>query len=263
MTAAAFRVLALTAVCCATAWSQSKPPPRVNAFVLPGDRVIPQVATGGDSFFMKFQMKNLTDQAATIEISFFDDAGLPLSVPYVQDGAQVTGTMLTDTVAPNGIEFAQTQLSGPILIGYALVSSTPPLSVAVSAAFNQVISGRPLFQAFVPLASDLHDRFSIPVLNTGGFTASIAVVTTAAQQLTFIARNQSGVELCRDTRMFAAGEHQAFIVRDRLPCTAAADGSLDVVGQQVGLAGFGLTAQDAGAFVTQPVYGPIPAGPVF
>ena len=255
----ACRIVLLLAASLTVAWSQHKQPTRVSAFVLPGDRVIPQVATGGDTFFTKFQMKNLTAAAATVEISIFDSMGQPMAVPYVQDGASITAATLTDTIAANGIEFAETQLSGPRLVGYALVRSSPPNSVAVSAAFNQVIPNRPIFQAFVPLATELHDRFSIPILNTGGFTASTAVVALVAQQLTFIARNRSGVELCRDQKMFAEGEHLAFIVRDRLPCTAGADGSLDVVGQEVGLAGFGLTAQDGGAFVTQPVYGPIPA----
>ena len=42
--------------------------PRRDAFVLPGDQVVPQVATGGDAFFMSFQFVNFTDRAASVRL---------------------------------------------------------------------------------------------------------------------------------------------------------------------------------------------------
>ena len=211
-----------------------------------------------DAFFMKFQFVNPTAGPATVQLSFFDGAGDPMSIPYTQDGSSLTSATLTDTIAPGGVEFAVTGSSGAVQIGYAVVQSTPENAVAVSAAFNQIVPGRPLFQSFIPLDTVLHDRFFVPYLNTGGFTGSMAIVSLVMQDVAVIARNNNGVELCRDTETVAAGSHRAFLIRDRLPCTLGNDGVVEVLGTAVGLAGFGLTAQDDGAFVTQPVYGPRP-----
>ena len=231
---------------------------RRDAFVLPGDQVVPQVATGGDAFFMSFQFVNFTDRAASIQLSFFDGSGDPMMIPYEQNGVALTNNVLTDTIAAGGIGFAVTSSSGPVRIGYALVESIPENAVAVSTAFNQIVPGRPLFQSFVPQSTVLHDRFFVPFLNAGGFTGSIAVVSLLAQDVTFSARSANGIDLCNDTQSFEAGEHVAFVIHDRLPCTAGIDGVLEVRGSSIGLAGFGITAQDDGAFVTQPVYGEVP-----
>jgi len=229
-----------------------------EAFILPGDSVIPQIATGGGSLFMTFQFVGITDTAATVTLSFFDGAGDPMAIPYMQDGQEIVSDTLTETVAPGGFEVARTVIGAEsVQVGYARVSSAPENSVAVSVAFNQVVPGRPLFQAFIPLDTVLHNRFFVPALNTGGFTGSMAIVSLIQQDVTFIARNNNGVELCREARKFAAGQHTAFLFRDRLACTAGVDTVIEVVGSEdFGLAGFGLTAEDSGAFVTQPVFGP-------
>ena len=118
---------------------------RRDAFVLPGDQVVPQVATGGDAFFMSFQFVNFTDRAASVQLSFFDGSGGPMMIPYEQNGVALTNNVLTDTITGGGIGFAVTSSSGPVRIGYALVESIPENAVAVSTAFNQIVPGRPLF----------------------------------------------------------------------------------------------------------------------
>jgi len=234
-------------------------PTQKDAFLALGDRVIPQIATGGGTFFMSFQFISIATVPATVQVNFFDSAGLPMAITYVQDDIEVTATMLTDTIAPGGIEFARTSLDSGQQIGYATVTSTPALSVAVGTAFNQVIVNRPIFKAFVPLATTRHDRFSVPFLNRGGSTGSIAVVSRVAQDVRLIAKNNNGTILCEETQSFAEGQHQAFVIRDRLTCTVGIDGVLEVIGATPGLSGFGITAQDDGAFVTQPVFGAEPA----
>ena len=99
----------------------------------------------------------------------------------------------------------------------------------------------------------------------GAFSESIlaglrvlAETFAVGQDVTFSARSKNGIDLCNDTQSFGAGEHVAFVIHDRLPCTAGIDGVLEVQGSSIGLAGFGITAQDDGAFVTQPVYGEVP-----
>ena len=110
---------------------------RKDAFILPGDSIIPQVATGGGNWFMTFQFVNLTLNSASVTLSFFDSSGNPMSLPYIQDGSETNSATLGDTVAPGGIEFATTVVDAEdAKIGYARVQSTPEGAVAVSAAFN-------------------------------------------------------------------------------------------------------------------------------
>ena len=230
-----------------------------DGFVVASNSVIPEIANGGGSFFMAFQLMNVTAAPATVTVSFFDAQGDPMAIPFVQDGAQVTAATLSETIAPRGIEFAATQsAAATVQIGYARIQSEPANSVAVSTTFNQIVSGRPLFQAFIPLDNALQNQFFVPFINTGGFTGSMAIVSLSGQDISIIARNNNGVELCRSDQTFSAGQHQAFLMRDVLPCTVGVNGVVEVLGSEIGLSGFGLTAQDSGAFVTQPVFAAAP-----
>ena len=235
-----------------------------DAFVLPGDVVVPQIATGGDGtfgLFMTFQFVNITNAPALVQVSFFDSPGNPMVLDFEQDGTPGTATFISKALGAKGSSFARTFPMGATKVGYARVLSTPANSVAVSATFNQAVEGRPLFQSFIPLSSAVQDRFLVPVLDVGSSTGSVALVSLVAQQVTLTALDTNGVALCSGTRTFAAGEHAAFIVRDfpALSCTANQTTVLEVEGPEKALSGVGITAQDSGAFSTQPVYGPVPA----
>jgi hypothetical protein len=210
---------------------------------------------------MTLQLVNFTNAAASVQVSFFDSTGNPMVINFELDGAAGTASFLTKALGAKGSSFARTFPMGATQVGYARIQSTPADSIAVSATFNQAVEGRPLFQSFIPLSSGVQDRFLVPVLNAGPSTGAIAIVSLAAQTVTLTARDTTGVSLCSATRMFNAGEHTAFIVTDMaaLSCTANRNTVLEVSGPQKALSGIGITAQDSGAFSTQPVYGPVPA----
>ncbi len=223
--------------------------------------VIPQIATGGGAFFMEFQFVNASASPASVTLSFFDGDALPMEVTYVQDGVTTTATTLVETISPKGVGFAHTVLeTDNAQVGYAQISGSPRGRVNVQATFNQVVEGRPLFQAFIPRAVAEANSFFVPAVSTGGRTASLAVVSATDQDVVYIGRNPNGVELCRAGRPFIAGEHRAFIVRDMLPCMAGVRGIVEVSGSNLQgvIYGVGITAQDDGAFVTQPPATPPP-----
>ena len=234
-----------------------------GAFVLPGDVVVPQIATGGDGtfgFFMTFQLVNFTNNAAAVQISFFDSTGNPMVIDFEQDGQPGSASFISASLGAKGSSLARTFPAGATQIGYARVLSQPANSVAVSATFNQAVSGRPLFQSFIPLSSGLQGSFMVPVLNAGPFTGSVAVVSQVAQTVTMTVRDFNGVALCSAMRPFAVGEHIAAVVSSiqGLACAAGRDSMLEIQGPTKALAGIGITAEDSGAFSTQPVYGPTP-----
>ena len=244
-------------------WAYAEEAGAKEAFVLPGDVIVPQIATGGDGtfgIFMTFQLVNFTNNAASVQISFFDSSGNPMVIDFEQDGQAGSASFMSAALGAKGSSLARTFPSGATQIGYARVLSQPANSVAVSATFNQAVPDRPLFQSFIPLTSGLHESFMVPVLNAGPFTGSVAVVSQVAQTVTLTVRDFSGVSLCSTTRAFAVGEHIAQIVTNipGLECAAGRDSMLEIQGPSGSVAGIGITAEDSGAFSTQPVYGPVP-----
>jgi hypothetical protein len=210
---------------------------------------------------MDFQFVNSSALPATVTLTFFDSDGVPMAVPYVQDGIPSTATTLVETVAPGGVEFARAVLGAvDVQVGYAEMISSNFFAISVQSTFTQVVPDRPLFQAYIPEDTNINKgRFFLPSVNTGSQTSSMAVVSGVAQNVTYIARNRNGVELCSAGRPFMKGEHRAFIIRDMLPCLVGVDGIIvEVVGSEnERLFGVGITAQDSGAFVTQPPVAPL------
>ena len=134
----------------------------------------------------------------------------------------------------------------------------PAKSVAVNATFLQLVPGRPLFMAGVPLSSVLHKTAFMPYLSGAGFTPTLALVSLQSQDVTLIARTGfDGAELCRATMNFGAGHHRSFLLRDVLSCTSTSEGTLEIRGDPLlpgSMTGIGFEAHDEGAFVTQPIW---------
>jgi hypothetical protein len=205
---------------------------------------------------------NITNQASTATMQFFDSSGVPMPLMVGEGGEETTTSVFMIAVGAKGAAFARTfPIGNPPQIGYAQITSAPARSVAVSATFNQVVPGRPLFQSFIPLSTSVHDQFFVPVLNGGSSTGSVAIVSLAEQEVGLTLRDRNGIVLCSATKMFTAGQHRAFVIKtDReLGCAPDRNTVLEVIGALGGLAGVGVTAEDTGSFSTQPVYGPVPA----
>jgi hypothetical protein len=247
----------------------TKGPPLVRAFVSSTDRVLPHLASGGDGrngVFMIFQVFNLTDSPVSeVTIRFVDQQAQSITLPLAPTGEPVSGLRVSN-LPPGGVAFARTMPSGSAKTGWALVDAPADpsglgLSVGLTAIFNQVVPGRPIFQAAIPISTALHNRFFVPYFNTGGFTGTAAVLNLTPQRVTLIARGTDGTELCRSSRLMGQGEQTAFVIAQQLTCAANRDGVLEVRGDSqsgFGLSGIGFLVQDDGAFVTQTVYGMLP-----
>ncbi|MDA0205836.1 MAG: hypothetical protein O2795_10890 [Acidobacteria bacterium] len=222
--------------------------------------IIPQIATGGGSFFMDFQFVNNSEKFSSVHIEFFDSSGVQMTVPLTSGGFLYTNSKYMVDISPQNTLFVSTQRDAPeVQIGYAVVTSDPPNAGVVHATFNQVIPGRPLFQAFIPLDDGSRSLFYLPSVNSNGRTSSMAVMSVTNQGVRYLALDQGGNVLCDSLTVFNQGQHEAFIVPERLPCLAGIDGMVLVAGDpESGIFGVGITAQDGGALVTQPV---IPAAP--
>ena len=234
--------------------------------IAPGDSIIPQIANSGTpqngGFYMIFQASNVSTTMATFQVDFFDPNGESMNMPLPTSPNDLTGAPargFQGTLSPGGYGAQVTIPNGsPTAIGYAVVTMNPAKSVAVNATFLQLVPGRPLFMAGIPLSSVLHKTAFMPYLSGTGFTPSLALVSLQSQDVTLIARTGSaGAELCRATMNFGAGHHRSFLLRDVLSCTSTSEGTLEIRGDPLlpgSITGIGFEAHDEGAFVTQPIW---------
>ena len=234
--------------------------------IAPGDSIIPQIANSGTpqdgGFYMIFQASNVSTTMAMFQVDFFDSNGESMNMPLPTSPDDLTGTPargFQGTLSPGGYGAQVTIPDGsPTAIGYAVVTMNPAESVAVNATFLQLVPGRPLFMAGVPLSSVLHKTAFMPYLSGAGFTPTLALVSLQSQDVTLIARTGfDGAELCRATMDFGAGHHQSFLLRDKLSCTSTSEGTLEIRGDPLlpgSITGIGFEAHDEGAFVTQPIW---------
>ncbi|MDA1312150.1 MAG: hypothetical protein O2968_02345 [Acidobacteria bacterium] len=250
---------------------------RPKVFVLNGDDVIPQIANGelggGQIFFTEFSIQNITDSPADFTLDYFGPNGDPLALPALVDvNPDVTEDFIgvADTVPANGVRFSTTWPFGAdVRLGYAVVTSNPPGAVVVTALYNNLVPGSPLFQASIPMTTRNHDRLFSVYNNRFGQRSSLALVSLTEQLVTVNARDTNGITRCSFNRMMGAGDHFPFLVQNELPCTIEAlkggsglspEGTIEVVGPEGSLAAVGFVAQDEGigAFTTIQVAGQVP-----
>ena len=230
-----------------------------------GGKIIPQIANHGTpqdgGFFMIFQAINVSAATATFQVNFFDRNGESLNMPLATSSDDLIGAPahgFQGALSPEGYGAQVTIPNGsPTAIGYAVVKMDPTESVAVTTTFVQIVPGRPPFMAGVPLSSVLHKTAFMPYLAEGGFTPALALVSLRSQDVTLIAHSGlAGDELCRATMNFGAGHHRAFLLRDVLPCTSMAEGTLEISGDPqlpASIAGIGFEGHEGGALVNQPI----------
>ena len=243
-----------------------------KVFPLAGDDLLPQIANGelggGQIFFTAFRIQNITGQAADVDISYLDGDGNPMPLQTLvnpETGATEDHIGIRDTIPANALRFATTWPSAaPIRPGYARVVSDPPGAIVVTALFNNLIPGVPLFQAGIPQTNRDHDHFFVPYGNRFDQRSSLAIVSLTAQTITVNARDTAGNIACMFTRAMGAGSHFPFLVQLELPCTEDSEGTIEVIGQAASMGAVAFTAQPAGetpgagAFTTLQVFGPTP-----
>ena len=213
--------------------------------------VVPRIATG-DSFETLLQVTNLGESPTSYRINFYAPDGSPLSMPLADAAGQPIGaaTSVSGTVPAAGARTARTLASGPTLAGYAVLELGAG-DVAVNATVSQLVPDRDPFQASAPLLPAI-ERSRLPFDNTRPFTTVMALTNPlgGASSVTMIARSLDGRERCRDTRDLAGMGHDAFVVQDRLACTAGSTGVLEIEADNGGVVPLSFIFHDFGPFTT-------------
>lgn len=231
--------------------------PRSAGTIINGN-IIPHYASGSGVWSTEFQIFSLHDRPVTFTIRFRDDFGrrdvLDL---YGPDGEHVTtGSSYTTSVAPGAIISLRTLPSSAFKSGYAFLNdSGNPNQVGIIAVITNFDSeGRPKFRTSVPGLSSGQKFLRMPFNNSGGLFSGMGWMSEVTQNITLVARDRDGEEICRETRLIFGGGHTAFLLPDRMPCTAGLDGVLDIYGDFIGITAIGFTFDEELRFWTQIPY---------
>lgn len=231
--------------------------PRRAGTIINGN-IIPHYASGSAVWSTEFQIFSLHDRPVTFTIRFRDDFGrrdvLDL---YDPDGEHVTtASSYTTTVAPGAIISLRTLPSSAFKSGYALLNDSGNANqvgiIAVITNFDS--EGRPKFRTSVPGLSSGQKFLRLPFNNSGGLFSGMGWMSEVTQNITLVARDRDGEEICRETRLIFGGGHTAFLLPDRMPCTAGLDGVLDIYGDFIGITAIRFTFDEELRFWTQIPY---------
>ena len=177
-----------------------------------------------------------------------------MNVRVLDGNGSALGTMsvIAAVVAFPSVDFYTLPAGGPLNVGYALIESSDFRAAMVNAVLTQQVPGRPDFQASVPSLDRTMDLMRFPFRNRRPFTTTVATASSfVGTDLTAIARDSSGLELCRNSFFMAEGDHTALILSDVLPCTADRDGLVEITADFLGVTAIAFLFNDFGAFTTQ------------
>jgi hypothetical protein len=228
-----------------------------------GQGTFGQIAYGG-CWQTTFTLVNLnTQSAASVSLSFYGDNGAPLGAP-VQDIGSVSSYTITipaggaQSVVLSNSDISTTQ-------GWASMSTGDGVTVRGQGSFRCHLSGRPDFEAVVPLStpgstpciipfpSQSNPVILVPFDNTAGqYTTSLAFAnttnTTLAVPIEF--DDQFNHLLATDTLNLAAMQHTAFATTDKYPAVAGKKGILRIQASAANLTILGLLFNATGPFTT-------------
>jgi hypothetical protein len=206
--------------------------------VFVGDRVIPQFVDGA-GWKTSISLVNLESRPVTFQVLFFQSDGRDLIVP-VEGQGPVRG-MNVSLAAAGSVTFETAGTSGTLSQGWALISQSLNDTVGGFAIFRQRASGRPDFEAVVPIVSQFDNHFVLLFDNTA-FTTATAIANPTPQSVVIplSIRNEAGQVI--DTRTIALGPygHTAFTLPDRWASTIGRRGAIEFLTSGFGVGALGL-----------------------
>ena len=213
--------------------------------------VIPQVATGG-GWKTTFMIANLEKaKAVTWSLKFFDPAGKPLQVSTLNQGR---GSVIGGVLQTNGSVTVETEDSGTLIQGWALLESSGTDDIGAVVIFRSRSPGRPDYEAVVPVSEDTDYDFVMPFDNSSGFVTSLAWVNAGTfSDVTFDLDvfDESGIKIDTQKVTLKPGQRDAFELASKFPATAGRRGTISPSGNTFfRLTTLGLRFNSGGAFTS-------------
>jgi hypothetical protein len=228
------------------------------------DVVLPQLVDG-NGWQTSFVITNLDSQPRNYALDFFADDGSRLMLPL--EGAPNGANVVWGQLLPYGtIMLNSVGTATALRQGYALLvtldrpaneagAQVIPSKVAGYAVFRQRVSGRPDYEAAVPISSRFDVRFTIPFDNRAGFSTGVALVNSDFQSgasVAMTARAGDGTVIRSDTFTIPAGGKLVFSVPTRYAELAGRLGVLQFSTSGRMFSGLGLRFNATGPFTATP-----------
>ena len=213
---------------------------------------IAHIASGG-GWQSTLTFVNTGNASAQVQLSFFDDNGNALSLPFtvVPSSSNTTATTLTQTIAAGASLQVVTQSgSTTALVGSAHLSTTGSINGFTIFRYNP--SGQ---EAVVPLETHNAGSYLIAFDNTNSLGTGVALanISTQAAAIPVVIRDDSGVQIATDTIHLAAQGHTSFMLAVNYGITQGKRGVIEFRTPALGqIAAVGLRANGS-ALTTLPV----------
>jgi len=178
---------------------------------------LPQYVFGG-GWYSALYFTNATDSSVSFPVSFFTDAGTPMTVP------SVGGSSTTVTLDPQGTTVIEAHNSGSLTQGY--VSTLLPIGVLGYGLFRQSVSGIADQEAVVPLSLTGTSTAALTWDDTN-YTTAVAIANPSdnTETVTITVWDGSGALIGTSSVTLPPNGHTAAVLRS-LPGLAGMAGNL-------------------------------------
>jgi hypothetical protein len=214
-----------------------------------------QVASGG-GWQTTFTLVNTGTSAAQVQLSFFDNNGIALSLPltFVQSGAAMTASTLSQAIAGGASLAILTQASSADASVVGSAQLTTSGTVTGFAIFRYNPTGQ---EAVVPLETRDASAYVLAFDNTNGLATGLALanVSNQAANVPVVLRDDTGANLGTAAINLAARGHTSFMLTGNYASVANKRGTVEFdasAGTQISV--LGLRATPTGAVTTIPVF---------
>jgi hypothetical protein len=239
-----------------SAYAAARTPQR-DAYYTDSDAVFPHFAAG-DSWDTILVIVNMSTRRIDFTQAFKGADGQPIEMTFraIPGGALSTSSRTQGFLLPGGSLNVLLVNNGPLKTGWATLEYDPALGrLGAYMTFRQRVTGRPDYEALVPLSSYLDTRFFLPIDNLEGYSTAIAVANPGniASTVRMSLLNTAGAVVATDSLTIPAQGQTAFTVVSRFPAAAGQIGTLLVEGSTTRLSGMGLRFSPSGAFSSVPI----------
>ncbi len=250
--------LAISSACCYAQIGtvRAAKPDRSITFDSTRDAVIPQVVDGG-GWQTSIILLNPGSKPLDAIIGFFGDSGKLVELPIRQLNNSRHSILTGPIPAGGSITIDTADLDSTTVQGYAIVAAMDPTSMLTGlAVFRQRVSGRPDFEAVVPISPYDEVEFAMPFDNRNGFSTGIAIANpddgegAPSSTLTFQFNDPDGKLISTQTLSMAATTHTAFSIPAQWPSLSGRNGTVIVRSTGRQLSALGLRFNPGGAFTS-------------
>ena len=231
-----------------------------SASVQPSDQVFPHLAVGG-GWRTTIVIINMSNVSTNFELRFYDTNGQPLPLFFRNPplNEATTATSANGRLAPSASFQYEFMDAGSLRTGWAVLAYDSALSrIGGFATFRQSVTGRPDFEALVPLSPLNDTKFYMPFDNTPGAATTLAIANpdpTRSTTVTLQFLNVDGTMFRTESLLLSPNGQTSFLIGDRFPFTAGRLGTIFAQGALDRLSALGLrfNTTNGNAFTSIPI----------